>query len=167
MCGVKTNVVTAVEIGDKDASDTKLFPALMDATAEQFTVREVSADKGYGSLDNYKAAQKHDAVPYIAFKSTHTGAGGGLWAKMYHFYQYQRDEFLSHYHKRSNVESTFSMMKAKFGDAVRSKTETAMVNETLCKPRSCPRSSTPLGNRNGNGQRDFVQTAVAKHMLLY
>jgi len=37
------------------------------------------------------------------------------------------------YHKRSNVESTFSMVKAKFGDSVRSKTEVAMKNEALCK----------------------------------
>jgi hypothetical protein len=29
------------------------------------------------------------------------------------------------------VESTFSMMKRKFGDSLRSKTDTAMVNETL------------------------------------
>ena len=36
---------------------------------------------------------------------------------------------------RSNVESTFSMMKRKFGDGLRSKTDTAMVNETLCKNR--------------------------------
>ena len=40
---------------------------------------------------------------------------------------------MNHYHKRSNVESTFSMMKRKFGDAVRSKSDTAMVNEVLCK----------------------------------
>jgi hypothetical protein len=33
----------------------------------------------------------------------------------------------------SNVESTFSMMKRKFGDGLRSKTNVAMVNETLCK----------------------------------
>ncbi len=52
---------------------------------------------------------------------------------MYHYWQFNRDEFLQHYHKRSNVESTFSMIKAKFGDAVRSKTDTAMVNEVLCK----------------------------------
>ena len=44
-----------------------------------------------------------------------------------------RDDFLSHYHKRSNVETAFSMVKGKFGDAVRSKTETAQVNELLCK----------------------------------
>ena len=45
----------------------------------------------------------------------------------------RRDEFLQHYHKRSNIESTFSMIKRKFRDSLRSKTETAMVNETLCK----------------------------------
>jgi transposase len=52
---------------------------------------------------------------------------------MYHYWQFNRDEFLQHYHKRSNVESTFSMIKAKFGGAVRSKTDIAMVNEVLCK----------------------------------
>ncbi len=40
---------------------------------------------------------------------------------------------MAHYHKRSNVESTFSAVKRKFGDSVRSKTDTAMVNEVLCK----------------------------------
>src|SRR6516225_8958835 len=34
MCGVRTNIVTAVEIRDKDASDTKLLPGLVDATAK-------------------------------------------------------------------------------------------------------------------------------------
>lgn len=52
---------------------------------------------------------------------------------MYHYFQFKRTEFLQHYHKRSNVESTFSMIKRKFGDSLRSKTDTAMVNETLCK----------------------------------
>ena len=52
---------------------------------------------------------------------------------MYNFYNFNRDDFLAHYHKRSNVESTFSMIKAKFGDHVRSKTDKAMANEALCK----------------------------------
>ena len=133
MCGVRTNIVTAVEIKDKDASDTKLLPALVDATARNFRVVEVSADKGYGSVKNYKAVQRHGATPYIAFKSIHTGRAEGLWKKMYHYFQYRREDFLVHYHKRSNVESTFSMIKAKFRDHVRSKTDVAMVNEVLCK----------------------------------
>jgi transposase len=53
--------------------------------------------------------------------------------KMLHYFQFRRDEFLVHYHKRSNVESTFSMIKAKFRDHVPSKTDVAMKNEVLCK----------------------------------
>jgi transposase len=141
MCGVKTNVVTAVEIHGRDASDTKQLPALLEATAKNFTMREVSADKGYGSLSNYACIEAHGATPFIAFKSIHNGNGKNnankpgreLWAKMYHFFQFRREDFARHYHKRSNVESTFSMMKAKFGDGVRSKTDVAMKNEVLCK----------------------------------
>jgi transposase len=44
-----------------------------------------------------------------------------------------REEFLSHYHKRSNVETTFHMIKSKFGQRLRSKTMTAQINEALCK----------------------------------
>lgn len=133
MCGVKTNVVTAVEIREKDASDTKLLPALVNATAAHFEMREVSADKGYGSVNNYEVIASHGALPYIAFKSIHSGAAGGLWEKMFHYFAFNRQDFLRHYHKRSNVESTFSMIKAKFRDHVRSKTDVAMQNEVLCK----------------------------------
>jgi hypothetical protein len=52
---------------------------------------------------------------------------------MYHLFHFHRDEFLSHYHRRSNVESTFSMIKAEFRDHVRSKSDVAMVNECLAK----------------------------------
>ncbi len=52
---------------------------------------------------------------------------------MYHFYMFNRDTFLQHYHRRSNVETVFSMIKGKFGDAVRSRTRVAQVNEVLCK----------------------------------
>ena len=52
---------------------------------------------------------------------------------MYHYFQFRRDDFLQHYHQRSNVESAFSAIKRKFGDSVRSKTDAAMVNEVYCK----------------------------------
>ena len=56
-----------------------------------------------------------------------------MFAKCFHYYSFHRDEFLSRYHKRSNVESTFSMVKGKFRDHLRSKGDAAMVNEVLCK----------------------------------
>jgi len=133
MCGVKTNIVTAVEILGRSTNDSIVLPALTKTTAQHFQIAEVSADKGYASKSNTEAIANLGATPYISFASHHRGNGGGTWEKMYHYFQFKRTEFLQHYHKRSNVESTFSMMKRKFGDGLRSKTDTAMVNETLCK----------------------------------
>lgn len=135
MCGVKTNIVTSVEITGRYANDGPQFPALLAATARNFTIGEVSADKGYATVENQRAAHAIGARAYIPFKSNATGEGGGcaIWRKMWHFYNFNRDEFLTHYHKRSNVETTFAMIKGKFGDHLRSKGDTAQINELLCK----------------------------------
>ncbi|MGA7382639.1 MAG: transposase [Terriglobales bacterium] len=133
MCGVKTNIVTAVEIADKHASDARQLPALVEATAKNFRVSEVSADKAYGGNPATDAVVQAGGTPFISFRGNATGGVGGTFGQMFHYFMFKREEFLQHYHKRSNVESTFSMMKRKFGDSLRSKTDVAMVNETLCK----------------------------------
>jgi hypothetical protein len=135
-CGVKTNIVTAVEITDAHASDMNYFKPLVEATAQNFAMRQVSADRGYLSGNNMQAAVDNHAMPYIAFKVNNTGAdrkSSDLFKRMYHFYAYNQEQFMQNYHKRSNVESTFHMIKSKFGDALRSKTRTAQINEALCK----------------------------------
>ncbi len=132
MTGVRTNVVTAVEVND--AGDAPMFRQLAATTAVNFTMAEVSADKAYSSFANLEAVEDAGGVPYIAFKVNARGENRpGIWEKMHAHFTLRRDDFLAHYHKRSNVESTFSMMKRKFGDAVRSKTETAIKNEVLAK----------------------------------
>ena len=131
--GVKTNVVTAVRILDKDAADSPQYDPLTRETAENFTIREMSADKAYSSLEAFELVAGFGGTAFIPFKSSATGAAGGLFEKMFHYFQFRREEFLAHYHKRSNVESTFSAVKRKFGDSVRSRSDVAMVNEVLCK----------------------------------
>jgi hypothetical protein len=131
--GRTTNVVTAVEIDERYAGDCPRFAPLLNATAKAFTIREVSADSAYLSYDNMELVASYGGTPYIAFKSSSTAAEGGTMARMFHLYNFNRDEYLTHFHKRSNVESTLSMVKAKFGDHLRSKTDTAMVNEAICK----------------------------------
>jgi Transposase DDE domain/SWIM zinc finger len=133
MTGVKTNIVTAVEILDKDAADSPQMPKLVEATAKMFTIKEVDADKAYTSVENFETVAKHGGTLYAPFKSNMTGAAGGLFEKMFLRFVYCREDFLKHYHKRSNVESTFSAVKRKFGDSVRSKGDVAMKNEVLCK----------------------------------
>ena len=44
-----------------------------------------------------------------------------------------QERFLPHYHRRSNVETVFAMIKAKFGAAVRSRLAVAQINEVLAK----------------------------------
>ena len=133
MVGVKTNVVTSVEVTDGNANDSPYLPLLVNATASRFQIDEVSGDKGYISKRNLATIVGLGAVPYIPFKENTTGQGLELWRKLYHFYQYNRPTFLAHYHKRSNVETTFSMIKGKFGGSIRSKTPVAQRNEVLCK----------------------------------
>jgi transposase len=132
-CGVKTNVITAVRILDKDAADCPQFKQLVRTTAKNFGIDEVSADSAYSSQENFQAVSSKGGTGFIAFKKNATGSIGGLFEKMLGYFKYRQEEFLDHYHKRSNIESTFSAVKRKFGDSVRSKTETAMVNEVLCK----------------------------------
>lgn len=59
--------------------------------------------------------------------------GPAAWRRMWGLFMYRQPEFLAHYHARSNVESTFSAIKRKFGGDVRSKRFDAQVNEVLCK----------------------------------
>ena len=133
MCGVKTNVITAIEIHDRDTNDCPLLPSLLDSTRKNFDVKEVSADKGYSSAINHESIKQAGAMPYIAFKSNASGGVGGMFEKMFYYFLYKREDFLNHYHQRSNVESTVMMIKSKFGDSVRSKSEVAAKNEVLCK----------------------------------
>jgi transposase len=134
--GVKTNVITAARVMERDSADSPQFPGLVKDTAKNFTIREMSADKAYGSFENVQTVNDVGATPFIMLRNNATGAKGGkdgVWAKMFHYFSFRREEFLTHYHKRSNVESTFAMVKAKFRDHVRSKTDTAMKNEVLAK----------------------------------
>jgi transposase len=133
MCGVSTNIVTSAEVTGWTAADTTYFRPLMERTAETFTIEEVSADKGYLSKANADTAEKFGATPYIPFKVNSKPSDQGAWGRMYHRFAYDRETFLAHYHKRSNVETVFSMIKAKFGDSVLSRSDTGQMNEALCK----------------------------------
>ena len=133
MTGTQTNIVTDISITPSNVNDSPVLPKLLDRTAERFTMAEVSADKAYLSENNIKEIAKHGADPYIPFKSNTTGQGSNLWRQLYAYFMLHEDEWKKHYHKRSNVETTFSMVKGKFGDALRSKSDEGQVNEILLK----------------------------------
>ncbi len=131
--GIKSNIITTVHIKGRDAANSPQMPKLLDLTAQHFKVQEVYADKAYGAVSNLEAIECIGAQAYIKHKRNHTERRGGIWARSVHFYRYHRDQFNAHYHKSSNIETSFGMVKAKFGGYVRSKTERRQMNEILCK----------------------------------
>jgi transposase len=136
MCaGVKTNIIASVAITDSDGGDSPQFGPLVKKTSEGFTINEISADMAYSSRFNLQLVANAGGKAYIPFKKNATGRTGGsaLWKKMYHYFQLNRDEFMEHYHKRSNIEATNAAIKRKFGETLKSKNPTAQVNELLAK----------------------------------
>lgn len=131
--GTTTNIVTAVCVTDENAGDSPELPALVASTARRFQLADVSADKAYLSHANLAAIEAAGAIPYVPFKSNSRGEGPAAWRRLWGLFMYRQDEFLRHYHARSNIESTFSAIKRKFGGSVRSKRFTAQQNEVLCK----------------------------------
>lgn len=133
MMGCTTNVVTAVEVLGKESSDVNLLQPLMAATAQRFQIGDLCADKAYLSESNLQAIESIGANAFIPFKSNSRPGRPGAWDKAYHYFNLHREAFLQRYHQRSNAESTFSMIKRKFGDSVKAKNDVSMRNEVLAK----------------------------------
>jgi transposase len=133
--GAKTNIVAAVAITGGNGGDSPQFGPLIKKTAEGFTINEVSADMAYSSRNNMNIAASVGATPFIPYKKNAIPRAGGsaLWKKMFHYFQLNRDDFMEHYHKRSNIEATNAAIKRKFGETLKSKNPTAQVNELLAK----------------------------------
>jgi transposase len=134
MVGTTTNVITAIRVTDGTAGDSPELPGLVQATDRHFTLAEVSGDKAYLAHENLAAIEAAGAVPYVPFKiNSVQGEAGTAWRRMFGLFLFRQVEFLAHYHRRSNVESTFSALKRLLGGSLRSRTFVAQKNELLCK----------------------------------
>lgn len=135
MVGIKTNVVTSIEIKERNSNDSPMLKPLLETTSKNFDIKEVTGDSAYSSISNAEKVAEVGAVPYLDFRATITGrdTSSETWNKMFHLFNFHQEKFYAHYGMRANVESTFHMIKAKFGDSVRSKTDLAMKNEVRAK----------------------------------
>ncbi len=133
--GIKTNIITAIEVTPGYYADSPQFSELIKITSKTFKIREVSADKAYSSRKNLQTVVEYGGIPFIPFrKGTGKRSRGHLiWTRMKQVYDKEREYFNKHYHKRSNAESVFNMIKRKFGAHLYSKSETGQINEVLCK----------------------------------
>ena len=133
--GCKTNVICSAKVTKGTSHESPYFKTLLDDTAQFFTLREVTADAGYLSRENVKAIVQHGAAPFImGKKNVHVPRNGNSsWDLMLRLWKKHQMFFAEHYHRRSNVEATFSAIKRKFGDFCRSKKPESQENEILAK----------------------------------
>lgn len=134
MIGVKTQIISGVEVTTGNANDSPVLPELLDSTAKNFTMKEVSADMGYLSRKNLRAIEATGAEAFIPLKKNSVpDPRDETWTRLHALYTYNRPRFSEHYHKRSLSEATFSSMKRVLGGAVKAKSFDGQVAEVYLK----------------------------------
>ena len=132
--GVRTHIVTAANASREQNGDIMEFPGLLDATMRTFTVKDIVADGGYMSEDNLERLESLGIDSYIPFARNATfHKDNSVWDRHLAFFLLHNDQFKEYYHRRSQVETTFSMIKAKFDASVMGRTATSQVNCVLAK----------------------------------
>ena len=133
--GVKSHIITAAAASVEPVGDiTMLEPLLQETRLAEFLVDTLLADGAYRSEAMSELLHSLGIDDWIPF---HTNAvfhhDGSLWDRQLAFFLYHQDLFAEHIHQRSQVESTYSMTKEKYGQRVRGKTPTSQANGALCK----------------------------------
>lgn len=138
MIGTKTNIICSCEVTYGNMNDNKQVPKLLSKVKGNFPMKEISADKAYSSRLTFRIIESLGAIPFIPFhrgitKKSELKNTPEIWNKMFQYFQDNREDFDKHYHKCSNVEATFSIVKRKFGEFLRCKSLVSQRNELLMK----------------------------------
>jgi len=129
--GVKSNIVTALNVETKSGNDNKIFREHVDKTIKNFKAKEFSGDGRYWCKENCKKVDEVGAKPYFLVWKNWSGKSRGCmpWKLMNLESKKNPEEYGRHYHKRSNVESTNHSKKVIHGNKVFSRLKSSRVNE--------------------------------------
>jgi len=134
--GVRSHIVAAVQVTPRSTGDSPVLPYLADSTLEGFQVKEIATDGAYLSVKNLEHLDSAGIFPAIPFHSNHkltSQPPDSVWRKMFYLFAMNSAEYQEQINRQAQVESTFSMIKQKFGERIFSKDSVGQVNEVLCK----------------------------------
>ena len=129
--GTRSNVVVAIDVCNKKGRDNVIFRSHVERVDKNFKVDEWSGDSLYLTRENCNAVNEIGAEPWFKLKSNTTAKpkGSPTWKRMVNLSKEHPEIAEPKYHRRSNVESTNSAKKRKFGNSVRCKLPIAQRNE--------------------------------------
>jgi transposase len=134
MAGVTTHGIATAKVTTASEQDSPQLVELLTRTRKGNDVRELSADKGYSKISHHALLEELGIAAFIRFKDDAViHADPDAWSRNLAEFLLRRNQWLSHYHRRSNVETVFSMLKGKFGASIRAKRPRSQINEVLCK----------------------------------
>ena len=134
--GTRTNIICEAEITPGNFSDVKQATPMILKASANFDIKEFSGDKAYSSKMIHRILQSIGAMPYIPFKHNTTEPTKNspeIWNQCFLMFRDKNEEWKEHYHKRSNVETTFAMVKRRLGEHLLSKNYIAQRNELMMK----------------------------------
>jgi transposase len=123
--------VLSYSLTDPNVADTVEFPKLVYAV--QAKIMEIYADAGYLSAKNCWTAAIVGATPYIRPKRPNRRPAKALspFQKMLTAYLDDPQSWLTKYHVRSGVESTFAAIKRRLGDGLAAATRLMLRIEAI------------------------------------
>jgi transposase len=133
---VTTHVICSCSITCGNFHDVKQAPKLLEDLKDNFHPKRILADKAYASYRTYQIIQSLNAIPYIPFKKnikSPSKDAPSIWIRMFNYFQERPEQYMHFYHKRSNVETTFHMVKSRLGEFLKCKNFNAQRNEILMK----------------------------------
>lgn len=133
--GCKTNIFLSVEVTEKDVGDASMLKQVVNNNILYFDIKKFVADKAYSSREIMDYINNLGLKPFIPFRRNATGSPKGrmIWRIMYDEFTNNNPSFMENYHKRSNIETGFHMIKANYGDSLMTKKFDANVNEIKIK----------------------------------
>ena len=125
--GTRSNVVVALDVRRDRGGDNEILRSHVERVGEAFDVEEWSGDRAYLTRKNCDAVSAIGAEPWFKPKSNTIARAGGspAWRRMVLSFQNHPAMASEKYHRRSNVESTYSAKKRKFGSRVRGRSSTS------------------------------------------
>lgn len=135
MVGVRSLVNPYTRVTRGTWSDLPEFEPLVRNTIPGSNVKQVLADKGYVSSENYEVAAECGATPYIMPKdnAVYRPHPSNQYQKMVHFATKFPERWKEVYRFRVKVECAIHSKKNAFGDIIRGRTLTSRRNQEILR----------------------------------
>lgn len=135
--GCKSNVFISAKVTEKNVADVSAFEEVLGDKTKYFELEDFVADKAYSSRKVLNFLNDIGLSPIIPFRKNAVPRTRGddtfIWRRMLYYFREHEEEFNQRYHKRSNVETSFHMIKKRFGNDVKTKSFQSNVNEIKMK----------------------------------